>query len=131
MADDLEARIQETGRRLYQLIEEERPAVFEKEFWMGKVLAWCMEDEAFKVEMFRFIDVFPYLNRPESVTNHLKEYFGRPGQSFPAALKWGLQFASPAFKVTDMVAKGIAGNRKAHPPALNLGIVLPPKIFRN
>jgi len=69
-----------------------------------------MKDEAFKVEMFRFVDVFPYLTRPESVARHLVEYFCRPEQDFPAALQWGLRRVSPKSKAAQTVAKGIASN---------------------
>ncbi len=110
MSDDLESRIRKTGLWLYQLIEGETPAVFKKEYWMGKVMAWCMKDEAFKTELFRFIDVFPCLKRPESIARHLTEYFGRPEQDFPTALQWGLHFVSPRSIVTKIVAKGIAKN---------------------
>jgi RHH-type proline utilization regulon transcriptional repressor/proline dehydrogenase/delta 1-pyrroline-5-carboxylate dehydrogenase len=110
MSDDLESRIRKTGFWLYQLSEGEKPTVFKKDYWMGKVLEWCMKDEAFKVELFRFIDVFPYLIRPKSVAQHLTEYFCRPEQEFPTALQWGLHFVSPQSIVTEIVAKGIAKN---------------------
>jgi len=108
MNADLERRIQQTGLYLYQLIEGERPSVFDKQYWMGKVMDWCMKDEAFKVEMFRFVDVFPYLTRAESVAGHLREYFCRPEQNFPAALQWGIKFFSPSSLTAKMVAKGIS-----------------------
>ena len=73
MAAALEERVQQTGKWLYQLIEGESPTLFQKQYWIGKVLDWCMRDETFRVEMFRFIDVFPYLTRPESVARHLQE----------------------------------------------------------
>jgi RHH-type proline utilization regulon transcriptional repressor/proline dehydrogenase/delta 1-pyrroline-5-carboxylate dehydrogenase len=95
MASDLESRILETGLRLYGLIEGESPSVFKKEYWMGKMLGWCMQDEAFKVEMFRFVDVFPYLTRSESIAKHLREFFSRPELNFPSTLQWGIKFVSP------------------------------------
>ncbi len=78
MAADFEGRLQETGTRLYQLIEGESPTLFQKQYWTGKVLDWCMRDDAFRVQMFRFIDVFPYLTHPEAIAGHLREYFGTP-----------------------------------------------------
>jgi RHH-type proline utilization regulon transcriptional repressor/proline dehydrogenase/delta 1-pyrroline-5-carboxylate dehydrogenase len=51
MASDFESRVQETGRRLYGLITGETPSVFNKAYWMGKVIEWCMKNEDFKVEM--------------------------------------------------------------------------------
>ncbi len=112
MVDDLESRVRKTGLWLYELIEGETPSIFKKEYWTGKVMEWCMKDEAFKVEMFRFVDVFPYLTRPESVAKHLVEYFCRPEQDFPPALQWGLRLVSPTSIGAQTVAKGIASNIK-------------------
>ena len=110
MNNDLERRIRQTGLWLYQLIEGETPSLFRKDYWTGKVMDWCMHNEAFKVEMFRFIDVFPYLTRPESVAKHLQEYFCRPDQCFPVALQWGLRQLSPTSFAAKMVAKSMAKN---------------------
>ncbi|SMC27386.1 L-proline dehydrogenase /delta-1-pyrroline-5-carboxylate dehydrogenase [Desulfacinum hydrothermale DSM 13146] len=110
MGNDLEKRIRQTGLWLFQLIEDETPSIFKKDYWTGKVMEWCMQNEAFKVEMFRFVDVFPYLTRPESVAKHLQEYFCRPDQSFPVALQWGLRHLSPTSMAAKMVAKSMAKN---------------------
>jgi hypothetical protein len=91
MSGDFDARVIETGLRLYNLIEGETPSIFQKNYWMGKVMDWAMRDEAFKVELFRFVDVFPSLNNSEAVARHLREYFARPGQDFPDALQWGIK----------------------------------------
>ena len=110
MPVDLEQRIQQTGLWLFQLIADETPSVFRKDYWMGKVMEWCMQNEAFKVEMFRFVDVFPCLARPESVAKHLQEYFCRPEQDFPLSLQWGIKSVSYTSIVAKMVARTIAGN---------------------
>ena len=70
---------------------------------MGKIMAWCMKDEAFKVQLFRFIDVFPYLKSPASVADHLMQYFCRAEQDFPSALQWGLHFVTPESPVTTLM----------------------------
>ncbi len=108
---DLESSIRETGLRLYGLMEEtELPSVFKKQYWMGKVLDWCMRDDAFKVEMFRFIDVFPALTRPESVARHLKEYFSGSRDGIPSVLKWGIRFLPPGNLAGKVIAKTVARN---------------------
>ncbi|MFP5211841.1 MAG: proline dehydrogenase family protein, partial [Acidobacteriota bacterium] len=110
MDSDLESRVRETGFRLFELLEDESPSVFQREYWTGKVLEWCMQDEAFKVEMFRFIDVFPYLKSSEAVARHLEEYFSRPDFHFPAAVEWGLRHVPPDSLPARAIAKTIAGN---------------------
>ncbi|MFZ5648000.1 MAG: L-glutamate gamma-semialdehyde dehydrogenase [Bacillota bacterium] len=107
---DIEKRVKETGMNLFRLIEGETPSIFKKDFWAGKVMEWCMKDEAFKLEMFRFVDVFPYLTRSESVARHLQEYFCRPDQDFPGSLQWGLKMVSPGSVMAKVVAKTISGN---------------------
>lgn len=110
MANDLQQRILTTGLWLYQLIADETPSIFRKDYWMGKVMDWSMESEAFKVEMFRFVDVFPCLTHPESVAKHLKEYFCRSEQDFPLALQWGIKSLSTTSIAAKMVAKTIGNN---------------------
>ncbi len=110
MAATFDGRVKETGKWLYQLIEGESPTLFQKQFWIGKVLDWCMRDEVFRVEMFRFIDVFPTLTRPEAVARHLQEYFSRPEVKLPSALQWGVKFVSPTSFTAKMVAKSFSEN---------------------
>ncbi|MGB5987303.1 MAG: hypothetical protein WBG37_18505, partial [Desulfobacterales bacterium] len=90
MTSDFETRVQETGRALYAVAEKSKPSLFKKEFWTGKMIDFSMQNEAFKKEMFRFVDVFPYLKTPEAVARHLQEYFCRPDQDFPKTMRWGL-----------------------------------------
>jgi RHH-type proline utilization regulon transcriptional repressor/proline dehydrogenase/delta 1-pyrroline-5-carboxylate dehydrogenase len=46
-------------------MEEEPPPIFNRKTWAGKVIGKCLQSESFKIDLFRFIDVFPYLNGPE------------------------------------------------------------------
>ncbi|MEW6440083.1 MAG: proline dehydrogenase family protein, partial [bacterium] len=110
MSPDFEGRVRTTGKKLYSLIGGEKPSVFRKEFWAGRTLEWCMRDEGFKTEMFRFVDVFPYLNRPESVVRHMQEYFGRPGLQLPQALRFVLEHAAPESVAARMMAMPITRN---------------------
>ena len=66
MPVDLDTRIVERGRQLYERIEEGEPSFFAKD-WTSKILDRSMNDNAFKVEMFRFVDVFPALDESKSV----------------------------------------------------------------
>ena len=49
-------------------------------------MQWTLKDEAFKVQLFRFVDVFPRLNTPESVHEHLMDYLTQPGVKLPPFL---------------------------------------------
>jgi RHH-type transcriptional regulator, proline utilization regulon repressor / proline dehydrogenase / delta 1-pyrroline-5-carboxylate dehydrogenase len=110
MSSDLESRIRETGMHLYDLMEGESKSIFRKEYWTGKLFEWCMHNEPFKVQMFRFIDVFPYLKHPDSVIRHIQEYFSDPALHFPSALEKGIKFMSPSWMSSWVIAGSIARN---------------------
>ena len=86
---ELNARIIARGKKFFEDIKGETPSVFNKGLWVGKVLDWSMKNEAFKMQMFRFVDVFPCLITGELLTCHIKEYFGGDEQEVPSVLKWG------------------------------------------
>ena len=58
--------------------EGKQARVFRMSWWSERLLAWAMKDEAFKTQLFRFVDVFPALREPAEVRRHVKEYFGGP-----------------------------------------------------
>ena len=65
MSSAVEKRIEQTGLHLYQLIEGETVSVFDKNYWMGKVMDWCMKDEGFKVKcsaLWTFSHISPGVN---------------------------------------------------------------------
>ncbi|QDG53725.1 L-glutamate gamma-semialdehyde dehydrogenase [Persicimonas caeni] len=105
MARASEKQIKKLGEEIFSRMKGEKPSVFKKDWWSGKMMDWSMKDEAFKVEMFRFVDVFPTLKDHVQVAEHLQEYFCRPGQDFPSSFQWGLSKVKP----DSWVAKKAAG----------------------
>ena len=91
MSDAVEARIEALGRQIFAGMEKQSPSIFNKDFWSGKMMEWSMKDEAFKIQMFRFVDVFPVLQTPEQIARHLQEYFSQPGREAPAWMQLGLK----------------------------------------
>ncbi len=85
---DLEKRIREIGNEIYSSMENEVPRVFDRGRWAGKVMEWAMKDPAFKVQLFRFVDVLPSLKSDELAIRLLKEYFGETDA--PEIIKWGI-----------------------------------------
>jgi len=110
MASEFEEKIRQTGLTLYEVAEKTRPSLFKKDYWTGKVMDLSMKNEAFKKEMFRFVDVFPYLRSPESVARHMQEYFCRPGQDFSKTMQWGISKVKPDSMMARMAAKSIGKN---------------------
>ncbi|MCL1985807.1 MAG: proline dehydrogenase family protein [Betaproteobacteria bacterium] len=89
----LEAQIIAKGKEFFRSISGEAPSIFDKGWWTGKVMDWAMKNEDFKVQLFRFVDVMPYLNTPESLLRHIREYFSGDGVEVPAVLKFGASAA--------------------------------------
>ena len=86
----LEPRIVSRGKEFFTSIAGEAPSIFNKGWWTGKVMDWAMKNEAFKVQMFRFVDVLPYLSSSDSLSRHIEEYFtGEQAGDVPDVLKWG------------------------------------------
>ncbi len=85
----LDPKIVNRGKEFFKSIAGEAPSIFNKGWWTGKVMDWAMKNEDFKVQMFRFVDVLPYLNTGESLSRHIEEYFGDKDANIPEVLKWG------------------------------------------
>lgn len=90
---DLETRIKMRGEEFFARISGEAPSIFDKGWWTGRVMDWAMRNEQFKVQLFRFVDVLPYLTTGESLGRHIEEYFAAQDQDIPAVLKWGAKSA--------------------------------------
>lgn len=66
------------------------------QFWSDQLMHWAMKDPAFKVQLFRFVDVFPMLQTPEQVHAYLVDYLTQPGVSLPSTMELGLKAGSLA-----------------------------------
>lgn len=83
MDQQIEQKIVERGQEFFNSISGEAPSIFNKGWWTGKVMDWSMKNEDFKVQLFRFVDVLPYLNTSESLLRHIREYFASSGSEVP------------------------------------------------
>ena len=84
--------------------------------WSEGLMDWAMQDEAFKVEIFRFVDCFPTLKDNDAVYDHLADYLAQPGVTPPpfvaTALKAGVLMKGVVTKtmstqITSMASKFI------------------------
>lgn len=94
----LDPYITKRCKEFYKSIGDEKPSVFSKGWWTTKIMDWCMTNEEFKVQLFRFVDVLPYLNTTDSLSRHIKEYFDI--NSTPPIMRWGAQNSLLANKIT-------------------------------
>jgi len=85
----LQEAVVKRGEALFGAISNEKPALYDQSHWSGKIIEWCLQQEEFRVQLFRFVDVFPTLASHAALLRHLQEYFGDDEQDIPAVLKWG------------------------------------------
>jgi RHH-type proline utilization regulon transcriptional repressor/proline dehydrogenase/delta 1-pyrroline-5-carboxylate dehydrogenase len=90
--------------------------------WSEGLMDWAMKDEAFKVQIFRFVDCFPTLKDNDAVYDHLADYLAQPGVTPPpfvaTALKAGVVMKgvvtrTMSSQITSMASKFIAGTDAA------------------
>ena len=92
MEPALNAKIVVRGKEFFASISGEKPSLFNKGAWMGKVMDWSMQNEQFKIQMFRFVDAFPSLTTSKLLTDHIREYFGEE-KDMPPVLQTGAKMA--------------------------------------
>jgi RHH-type proline utilization regulon transcriptional repressor/proline dehydrogenase/delta 1-pyrroline-5-carboxylate dehydrogenase len=93
---DLETATRQMGEKIFNSLDEDSGSIFNKDWWYGRIMDWSMKNEHFKVQMFRFVDVLPYLNSSSEVAKHLKEYFSESGDDLPSVFNFGLGLGSLA-----------------------------------
>src|SRR5271170_6930733 len=95
-------------------------SLFNKQFWLGRMLEWVMKDPSFKVDLFRFVDGLPMLKNTDQVCKLIKEYLQKKDRDVPLLMNTALKavslslaqnIAAKAIKknVEDLAQKFIAG----------------------
>ena len=114
----LEKRVREIGADYLQHARKQRRGILSAAFWSDKLIDWAMQDEEFKIQLFRFVDTFPMLNTPELVHDHLVDYLTQPGVTPPPGFGLGLKAGgllkgalakTVSSQITSMAEKFIAG----------------------
>ncbi len=82
----IEQRTQEIGAEMLQQARDCRGGFFGATSWSDRLMEWATQDEAFKTQLFRFVDVFPTLTTAKKVYDHLVEYLSQPGLSAPRGM---------------------------------------------
>jgi len=85
---DIEKRISAWGNTLLTAAYRNEP----RTALAQKLIDWAMADQAFKTQLFRFVDVFPMLqDDSQAVHDHLTQYLNQPGVKLPRGLATGLK----------------------------------------
>jgi RHH-type proline utilization regulon transcriptional repressor/proline dehydrogenase/delta 1-pyrroline-5-carboxylate dehydrogenase len=91
ISSDVERRAVEIGRELLGHARDYSTSVLSARFWNDQLMNLAMKDPAFKIQLFRFIDVFPMLRTPALVHDYLTDYLSQPGVTLPPGMDLGLK----------------------------------------
>lgn len=108
--DNLEKRIFEVGSEIFSRSQDEEMGLFDKGYWSGKIMEWSMQNPAFKVEMFRFVDVLPSLHSSDQIVDHIKQYFLRPDLELSPLIRAGMGLATWGSLAGKIAASSIRKN---------------------
>ncbi|MGH8573520.1 MAG: proline dehydrogenase family protein, partial [Gammaproteobacteria bacterium] len=103
---DLERRVVEQGKRLLAAARAEAEGARPVDRWLERLLQRVMEDEGFRVQALRFVDVLPALADDRELTRHLHEYFGEGGVPLPPLIAFGVRHVQAGI-ATGFVARAI------------------------
>ncbi len=87
-------RIIELGEYYWQKMQGETPSLFDRQYWQGQILDWIMDDESFKVDAFRFVDVLPALHSTAAIGSHVQDYLLKEERKLPVVVRSALSMAS-------------------------------------
>jgi RHH-type proline utilization regulon transcriptional repressor/proline dehydrogenase/delta 1-pyrroline-5-carboxylate dehydrogenase len=88
---DVEGLTIRYGREIFGRLDRAGPVPLSPAWWDDRLMGWTMGDEALKLQLFRFVDVLPLLHSPESVSRHLREYFGEAAGRLPGWLNFAVR----------------------------------------
>ncbi|MCB0335031.1 MAG: proline dehydrogenase family protein [Bdellovibrionales bacterium] len=106
----LEENIQAFGKRVFEAVGRAQPSTFNKNYLPGKIMEWSMSKPAFKVNMFRLVDVLPSLRNSAAIARHVNEYLSIPAADIHGLVQWGVNVNPKSLraKLTSLsVRKGV------------------------
>ena len=104
----LEPVIYRFGEQLARLSAGRTPTLFEGRWWSHTALNLAMQDNRFKAQLFRFIDVLPSVTDDEQVVTLAREYLG-DGDTALFGTHWGLKAMSATSLGARLSGKAIRG----------------------
>ena len=121
---DFEKRVKEIGAEYLAAARNAGAGVFAGSLsvFKDKLMDWAMQDEAFRVQLFRFVDCFPTLRSNDAIYEHLSDYLSQPGVKAPpgfelgmaaGGLAKGLMAKTMSSQIEGMASKFIAGTDAA------------------
>jgi RHH-type proline utilization regulon transcriptional repressor/proline dehydrogenase/delta 1-pyrroline-5-carboxylate dehydrogenase len=90
-ASSLETLTQRYGRDLFARLDGDRPILGTPRWVDEQLMGVSMDQEALKIQLFRFVDVLPTLRTTDQINRHLHEYFQQAERDLPLPARWGLK----------------------------------------
>ncbi|MEP6958451.1 MAG: proline dehydrogenase family protein [Nitrospirota bacterium] len=103
-----ESMVRRIGEQLARLSAGRTPTLFEGRWWSQTALNLAMQDNVFKTQLFRFIDVLPSVTDDEEVVTLAREYLG-DGHTQLFGAQWGLKALSATSLGARLSGKVIRG----------------------
>jgi RHH-type proline utilization regulon transcriptional repressor/proline dehydrogenase/delta 1-pyrroline-5-carboxylate dehydrogenase len=85
-----EQQILAFGKEIFNQISRERSSPLSKRYWIEKVMEASMQHPAFKINLFRLVDVLPSLKSAEAIATHVEEYLGPVAREIHTGLEWAI-----------------------------------------
>lgn len=103
----LQAEIERVGRQIFDLIDRKQgPTNFlEKNGFHRRFMEWSMQNEAFKTQMFRFVDVLPTLTSSNDIVRHMAEYLKDANAPVSGLLRGALTLGSVIPAIPAMIIR--------------------------
>ncbi|MEY2576606.1 MAG: RHH-type transcriptional regulator, proline utilization regulon repressor / proline dehydrogenase, partial [Verrucomicrobiota bacterium] len=89
----LQEQTEQRGLQIFDLVDQNPESIFSKAGFYQRMMAFSMRDEAFKVQMFRFVDVLASLRSSRDIVQHLGEYFADMQNGSVPFLQTGIKAA--------------------------------------
>ncbi|MFN0012600.1 MAG: proline dehydrogenase family protein [Phycisphaerales bacterium] len=122
VAPGQEARIHQIGADMLARARGHKQGLLSAKFYSDALMEWSMKDQAFKVQLFRFVDAFPVLHTADDTYDHLEDYLSQPGVTVPGVISAamtagkfakGMAVSTISRQITGMAQKFIAGTDAA------------------
>jgi RHH-type transcriptional regulator, proline utilization regulon repressor / proline dehydrogenase / delta 1-pyrroline-5-carboxylate dehydrogenase len=85
----IEEKVMERGYRLLAEAQRRARSWRDLHHWRDRFLDRLMQDERFRVQALRFVDVLPMLEDDRALVRHLYDYFGEEGFPLTGLIKFG------------------------------------------
>ena len=103
----LQSAVEELGLRIFRAMEGMAAPLFSAEGVYARLMDRAMRNEAFKTQLFRFVDVVPSLSSNAEFVRHMQEYLADAAAELSPMLKGGLALSGVA---AGLVAPAVRAN---------------------